>query len=99
MLQVNPSVRPSADKLLQSSTMLKKSEELSLDASETATSISQLLRTIRMPKNLHYLTDRLPKANYMRELENIAVTSHKSPLSPEKSASNVSSLHPNLPKL
>jgi hypothetical protein len=53
---------------LQSSIVLKKGEELNIGASETASSISQLLRTIRMPKNLHYLTDRLPKPNYMREL-------------------------------
>jgi NIMA (never in mitosis gene a)-related kinase len=68
MLQVNPMMRPSSDKLLQSSIVLKKGEELNIGASETASSISQLLRTIRMPKNLHYLTDRLPKPNYMREL-------------------------------
>ena len=24
----------------------------------------ELLKTIRLPKNIHYLTDRLPKANY-----------------------------------
>ena len=24
-----------------------------------------LLKTIRIPKNIHYLTDRLPKANYL----------------------------------
>jgi NIMA (never in mitosis gene a)-related kinase len=66
MLQVNPTMRPSSEKLLQSSILLKKGEELNIGASETASSISQLLRTIRIPKNLHYLTDRLPKPNYMR---------------------------------
>lgn len=25
---------------------------------------SQLLQTIRLPKNFHYLTERLPKPNY-----------------------------------
>lgn len=25
---------------------------------------SELLKTIRIPKKLHYLTDRLPKPNY-----------------------------------
>lgn len=27
----------------------------------------ELLRTIRIPKNLHYLTDKLPKSNYGNE--------------------------------
>ena len=27
--------------------------------------IPDLLKTIRIPKNIHYLTDRLPKPNYM----------------------------------
>jgi len=26
---------------------------------------NMLLNTIRIPRNLHYLTDRLPKPNYM----------------------------------
>lgn len=84
MLQVNPVMRPSSDKLLQSSVVLKKGEELNIDASETATSISQLLRTIRMPKNLHYLTDRLPKPNYFREMDIHDRTNSKAPTSPDK---------------
>jgi len=27
--------------------------------------IPDLLKTIRIPKNIHYLTDRLPKPNYL----------------------------------
>lgn len=68
MLQVNASMRPSSDKLLQSSIFVKKSQELNIvheDFEEMGQ--SQLLKTIRLPKgNMHYLTDRLPKANYLR---------------------------------
>lgn len=98
MLQVNPVMRPSSDKILQSSVVVKKGEELNIDASETASSISQLLRTIRMPKNLHYLTDRLPKPNYMREMDNLDRTSFKAPTSPDK-PSTLGIYGGNLPKL
>lgn len=62
MLQQNPTNRPTTDKLLKSSLILKKSQELNLSFDEDIH--SSLLQTIRIPRKLHYLTDRLPKSNY-----------------------------------
>ena len=62
MLQQNPANRPSTDKLLKSSLLLKKASELNIE--EDGSGNSNLLRTIRIPNKLHYLTDRLPKSNY-----------------------------------
>lgn len=87
MLQVNPHQRPTSDQLLQFSVMVKKSRDLNIYNEESEDSrVSELLKTIRMPKgNLHYLTDRLPKANYRRELEHLEGGSfNKSPTSPDR---------------
>lgn len=62
MLQKNPANRPSTDKLLNSSLLNKKAVELSLENSGPIN--AELLKTIRVPKKMHYLTDRLPKSNY-----------------------------------
>jgi NIMA (never in mitosis gene a)-related kinase 1/4/5 len=62
MLQVNPSNRPDAAQLLNS--IRAKAEELGIDVDHEAPQQNELLKTIRANKNLHYLTDRLPKSNY-----------------------------------
>lgn len=62
MLQQNPANRPSCDKLLKSALLIKKSKELNIEP--THESNSELLKTIRIPKKLLYLTDFLPKSNY-----------------------------------
>lgn len=65
MLQVNPSNRPNADELL--SNISWKTDELGLKDKEELKLKDELLKTIRAHKNLHYLTDRLPKSNYEGE--------------------------------
>lgn len=62
MLQVNPANRPDAAQLLSS--IRSKAEELGIDIDTEAPHSNELLKTIRAHKNLHYLTDRLPKSNY-----------------------------------
>ena len=62
MLQQNPANRPSTDKLLKSSLLLKKASELNILKTEEVN--AHLLKTIKIPKKIHYLTDRLPKSNY-----------------------------------
>lgn len=62
MLQVNPSNRPDADQLLSS--IRNKAEELKIDIDHEGPQTNELLKTIRAHKNLHYITDRLPKSNY-----------------------------------
>lgn len=63
LLQVSPHLRPSCDKILQLPAIIKRMEERHLTEAEDAMQ-NALLNTIRIPKNLHFLTERLPKANY-----------------------------------
>lgn len=67
MLQVNPANRPDAAQLLSS--IRGKAEELGIDIDHEAPQENELLKTIRANKNLHYLTDRLPKSNYKNGIE------------------------------
>ena len=62
LLQVHAHLRPTTDQLLKMPTMMDKFELLE-DESPSEQSI--LLKTIRYPKDLYYLTDRLPRANYL----------------------------------
>lgn len=67
MLQQKAKARPSAEKLFSSGLIKNKLEELQIVAERMQTTENvkeELLKTIRIPKKLHYLTDRLPKPNY-----------------------------------
>lgn len=61
------------------------------------------MRTIRIPKNLHYLTDKLPKSNYGNEPENYSnYTMGNSPSRPREkrnTTGNKSVSKGSLPKL
>jgi len=63
LLQVSPHLRPSCDKMLQLPAMIKRMEDKHLTEIDEALN-TNLLTTIRIPKNLHFLTERLPKPNY-----------------------------------
>jgi hypothetical protein len=56
-------MRPSCDKILDLPIVKKKMEKLFPNEAEVAME-ANLLSTIRVPKNLLYLTDRLPKPMY-----------------------------------
>ena len=63
LLQVNPSLRLSCDKILKLPFILKFfGEKHWMEMDE---GVTFLLKTIRIPKNLHYLTETLPKPNYL----------------------------------
>lgn len=63
MLKVKPGQRPSADRLLSSSIIVNRLEKGHLvEAADTEA--NEMLKTIRLPNNLHYLTSKLPEANY-----------------------------------
>ena len=62
LLQVTPHLRPSCEKILQFPSVLKRIEDRHLF--EVDEEIPLLLNTIKFPKNLHYLTERLPAPNY-----------------------------------
>jgi len=56
-------MRPSCEKILEMPSIRKRIEKL-FPQDEFYDSNSSLLNTIRVPKNLLYLTDRLPKPSY-----------------------------------
>jgi len=63
LLQIAPHLRPTCDKILQFPAIVKRIEEKNFcEIDEIGSNF--LLNTIRIPKNMHYLTDRLPKPNY-----------------------------------
>lgn len=65
MVQVAPQMRPSCEKILEMPIIKKKCEKLfPEDFFFDEEPQMNLLSTIRVPKNLLYLTDRLPKPNY-----------------------------------
>ena len=61
-LQVTPHLRPNCDKILSMPILIKRVQENHLIEADEGNSI--LLRTIKIPKKIHYLTDLLPKPNY-----------------------------------
>ena len=64
MLNVDPQKRPSCDELLESPLIKNRIDARSSVEFDTEETNKTLLNTIRCPMNIHYLTDKLPKANY-----------------------------------
>lgn len=64
MVQVAPHMRPSCEKILDMPIVKKKIEKLFPSDFDDFDQQTNLLSTIRVPKNLLYLTDRLPKPMY-----------------------------------
>ena len=61
MMQVNPSVRPSCDKILEMAPVIRNMNFKRVDAGELNV---ELLSTIKFVPSLKLLTNRLPAANY-----------------------------------
>ena len=73
MLTLDPTSRPSAEQLLKSPFIKNKKMSSDFEYSifddrapqnKSHDGINKLLRTIKLPKNLKQLTERLPKSNY-----------------------------------
>ena len=66
LIQVPPKMRPDCDQILELPIVMNKIQELFPEDFfyDTDQKNFNLLSTIRVPKNLLYLTDKLPKANY-----------------------------------
>ena len=62
MLKVHPNKRPSCAEILKYPWVQARLNERMLI--ETVERNPELMKTILLPKNLHYLTDVLPKPNY-----------------------------------
>mmetsp|Transcript_52010 Transcript_52010/g.59393 ORF Transcript_52010/g.59393 Transcript_52010/m.59393 type:complete len:614 (-) Transcript_52010:509-2350(-) len=70
MLQVNPTLRPSCDQILQLPSVQKRLTKVSITENNPSSNDSgaiNLLNTIKIPKNLNILANRLPKPQYDKE--------------------------------
>lgn len=64
-LKVNPNERPTCDEILDNPIIKNHfKEELGVERKKSAISKAQLLNTIKLPKNLGCLKEKLPKPNY-----------------------------------
>ena len=74
LLQVNPKSRPSCEQILNHPIVQKRIEYFKSLSGEKENNNSgnnkSLLKTIHMPKNLLFLSDKLPKPNYDKHLKN-----------------------------
>ena len=71
LLQVNSENRPSCDRILKNSIVKKRIEYFnSFNDSIDENNDQFLLRTIKIPKNLLFLSDKLPKPNYVKNIGN-----------------------------
>jgi len=69
LLQVNPSSRPSCEQILNHPIIMKRIEYFKSFAGEDENEDQCLLKTIHMPKNLLFLSDKLPKPNYDKQFK------------------------------
>jgi NIMA (never in mitosis gene a)-related kinase len=68
LIIVQPQLRPNCDQILESQAIVTMGEKIFgsdfYDKCYTNVTQNEMLQTIRVPKNLLYLTDRLPKPTY-----------------------------------
>ena len=69
LLQVNPISRPSCEQILNYPILQKRIEYFKSFAGEEESEDKCLLKTIHMPKNLLFLSDKLPKPNYDKQFK------------------------------
>ena len=69
LLQVNPTSRPSCEQILNHPVVMKRIEYFKSFAGEDDNEDKCLLKTIHMPKNLLFLSDKLPKPNYDKQFK------------------------------
>ena len=104
LLQVNPRLRPSCEQILNHPIVQKRIEYFkSISGEKENPNNSQgnnksLLKTIHMPKNLLFLSDKLPKPNYEKHLKNnegteINVQSYRSYQNDQKEIEEMSKIN------
>ena len=64
LIQVSPNDRPSCEKILKHPIIQNRIEYFKSFASDEVNEDQALLQTIRIPKNLLFLSDKLPRPNY-----------------------------------
>ena len=80
LLQVNPTLRPSCDQILKHPIVQKRIEYFKSFSSDKEQSDNNkgLLKTIHMPKSLVFLSDKLPKPNYEKPIDEEQAINEKS---------------------
>ena len=68
LIQVNTDTRPSCDEILKHPIIQKRIEYFKSFTGEQKNEDKALLQTIRIPKNLLFLSDKLPKPNYSKHM-------------------------------
>ena len=70
LIQVDPNNRPSCDELLNNPIIRKRIDYFKAFAGDEENEDLALLKTINIPKNLLFLTDKLPQPNYDKKKNN-----------------------------
>ncbi|CAI2360519.1 unnamed protein product [Moneuplotes crassus] len=90
LLKANPDKRPDCDEIIAMPSVMKKISIL-FPESEQFLESSELLKTIRFPKNFMYLTNQLPKPSYEEEVDEDFTENIKASTLPFKQKVNKSS--------
>ena len=105
LFKLDPKERPSCDEILQNPIVLKRMEFLKSGSSNDNLDLinmdeNALLRTIRIPKNIIFLSNKLPKANYDSNSEpNISTAENTKELKQINNKNNNNSILPSLKKM
>ena len=95
LLQVHPENRPNCDQILKNNIVSKRTKLVDESKNEEVFDESNLLQTIKIPKNLLFLTDKLPKSNYEKDtsqlLKNQSFSNKQDLLGKSKNRQGVSS--------
>ena len=103
LLQVNPENRPSCDKILKNNIVKNRIEyfdsfnDINKESKDFDNEDQLLLRTIKMPKNLLFLSDKLPKPNYDKHMKNMVNINSKVNLKNYRSYTNRKELENKVP--
>lgn len=80
-LQLDPKLRPNCSEMLKRSQLMRNTPSaLSLKIGENDESDLKLIGTIRVPRNLGQITERLPAANYDSGADNMSRLNRQSSL-------------------
>ena len=77
LIQVNTDLRPSCDEILKHPIIQKRIEYFKTFTGEQENEDKALLQTIRIPKNLLFLSDKLPKPNYSKHMRGSNISTEK----------------------
>ena len=77
LIQVNTDLRPSCDEILKNPIIQRRIEYFKSFTGELESEDKALLQTIRIPKNLLFLSDKLPKPNYSKHMRAANISTEK----------------------